>query len=283
MGVRMLADPLRPASWSTPASWRVVAARRETHDVVTLALTPPRAFSFRPGQFNMLYVPGVGEVPISISGDPAAGGPILHTIRDVGLVTRALCALGPGDELGVRGPFGTSWPLAAAAGGDLVIIAGGIGLPPLRPALYAALAHRGDYRRIVLLYGARTPDDLLFTSELAGWRDRFDMAVEVTVDAGTQGWQGDVGVVPDLIGQVRFDPATATAFMVGPEIMMRFAMRALSAAGVAEDRVFLSMERTMQCAVGMCGHCQLGPFLICRDGPVLRYQTMARWLRIREL
>jgi NAD(P)H-flavin reductase len=281
--MRMLADPARPASWSTPASWRVAAARRETDDVVTLELTPPGGFSFRPGQFNMLYVPGVGEVPISISGDPAARGPVLHTIRDVGLVTRALCALAPGDQVGVRGPFGTAWPVAAAAGGDLVIVAGGIGLPPLRPALYQALAHRGDYRRILLLYGARTPGDLLFTRELAGWRGRFDVAVEVTVDAATPGWRGDVGVVPELIGQARFDPASTTVFMVGPEIMMRFAVRALSAAGVGGDRVFLSMERTMQCAVGICGHCQLGPFLICRDGPVLCYRTAAPWLRIREL
>ncbi len=283
MGMRMLADPARPASWSTPAGWRVAAARRETHDVVTLELMPPAAFSFRPGQFNMLYVPGVGEVPISISSDPATGGPVQHTIRDVGLVTRALCALAPGDEVGVRGPFGTSWPVAEAVGGDLVIVAGGIGLPPLRPAVYTALARRGDYRRIVLLYGARTPDDLLFTSELADWRGRFEVAVQVTVDAGTPGWHGDVGVVPDLIGQVSFDPATATVFMVGPEIMMRFAVRALSAAGVGGDRVYLSMERTMQCAVGLCGHCQLGPFLICRDGPVLCYRSAAPWLRIREL
>lgn len=281
--MRALADPARAGTWSTPAAWRVAAARRETHDVVTLELEPPEAFSFRPGQFSMLYAPGVGEVPISISGDPASATPVLHTIRDVGPVTRALCRLAPGDPVGVRGPFGTSWPVAAAAGGDLLIVAGGIGLPPLRPALYEALADRGSYRRIVLLYGARAPGDLLFTDELAGWRGRFDLEVEVTVDAGTSGWRGDVGVVPDLIGQARFDPTTATVFMVGPEIMMRFALRALAAAGVAEDRVFMSMERSMQCAVGMCGHCQLGPFLVCRDGPVLGYRALAPWLRIREL
>jgi NAD(P)H-flavin reductase len=281
--MRALADPAQPGTWSTPATWRVATARRETHDVVTLELEPPGTFSYRPGQFNMLYAPGIGEVPISISGDPASPGPVLHTIRDVGAVTRALCALAPGDAVGVRGPFGTAWPVAAAAGGDLVIIAGGIGLPPLRPALYQALADRGAYRRIVLLYGARTPGDLLFASELAAWRGRFDLEVEVTVDAGMPDWRGDVGVVPGLIAQARFDPAAVTAFMVGPEIMMRFAVRALSAAGVGEDRVFLSMERTMQCAVGMCGHCQLGPFLVCRDGPVFCYRAVAPWLRIREL
>jgi len=222
-------------------------------------------------------------VPISISGDPAAGGQVLHTIRDVGMATRALCALEPGDPVGVRGPYGTSWPLEAAEGADVVIIAGGIGLPPVRPAVYHLLAHRDRYQRVVLLYGARTPSDLLFTDELAGWRSRFDVDVQVTVDAAAGGWQGDVGVVPDLIATTRFDPATATAFMVGPEIMMRFTVRALLSAGVPEDRIFLSMERNMQCAAAMCGHCQLGPFLVCRDGPVFCHRSLAPWLRLREV
>jgi NAD(P)H-flavin reductase len=197
-------------------------------------------------------------------------------------VTRALCALRPGEQVGARGPFGTAWPLAEAEGGDLVIIAGGIGLPPLRPAVYQALADRGRYRRVALLYGARTPGDLLFTRELAAWRGRFDLEVEVTVDAASRDWRGDVGVVPDLIARARCDPLATTAFMVGPEIMLRFAVRALLAAGVTGDRVFMSMERNMQCAVGMCGHCQLGPFLLCRDGPVVRYADAAPWLRVRE-
>jgi len=268
-----------------PAPWRVTAARRESADTVTLELEPPAEedFAFRPGQFNMLGAFGVGEVPISISGDPAAGGQVLHTIRDVGMATRALCALEPGDPVGVRGPYGTSWPLEAAEGADVVIIAGGIGLPPVRPAVYHLLAHRDRYQRVVLLYGARTPSDLLFTDELAGWRSRFDVDVQVTVDAAAGGWQGDVGVVPDLIATTRFDPATATAFMVGPEIMMRFTVRALLSAGVPEDRIFLSMERNMQCAAAMCGHCQLGPFLVCRDGPVFCHRSLAPWLRLREV
>ena len=280
-----LAEPAMSAPWTVPAPWRVTAARRESADTVTLELEPPAEedFAFRPGQFNMLGAFGVGEVPISISGDPAAGGPVLHTIRDVGMATRALCALEPGDPVGVRGPYGTSWPLEAAEGADVVIIAGGIGLPPVRPAVYHLLAHRDRYQRVVLLYGARTPSDLLFTDELAGWRSRFDVDVQVTVDAAAGGWQGDVGVVPDLIATTRFDPATATAFMVGPEIMMRFTVRALLAAGVHQERIYLSMERNMQCAVAMCGHCQLGPFLVCRDGPVFGYQALAPWLSIREV
>ena len=222
-------------------------------------------------------------MPISISGDPAAGGPVLHTIRDVGMATHALCTLEPGDLVGVRGPYGSSWPLEEAEGGDVVIIAGGIGLPPVRPAIYHVLAHRDRYRRVELLYGARTPGDLLFTEELADWRGRFDCDVQVTVDAAAGGWRGDVGVVPDLIATARFDPAAATAFMVGPEIMMRFTVRALRSAGVPEDRIFLSMERNMQGAVAMCGHCQLGPFLVCRDGPVFCHRPLAPWLRLREV
>ena len=283
--MRTAADTARPAplSWIEPRQWRVAAADRESADVVTLALTPPEPFRFQPGQFNMLSVPGIGEVPISISGDPAVTGRVLHTIRDVGPVTRALCALGPGQHAGVRGPYGTSWPLSAAEGGDLVIVAGGIGLPPLRPALYQAIGRRDRFGRIVLLYGARTPADLLFARELRSWRSRFGLDVQVTVDSAGRGWHGSVGVVPGLIPRARFDPAAATAFVVGPEVMMRFTVRGLLAAGVPDDRVYLSMERNMQCAAALCGHCQLGPFLVCRDGPVFCYRPLARWLGIREV
>jgi NAD(P)H-flavin reductase len=269
--------------WTQSPPWRVIANRRESHDTVTLELEPPEPFGFQPGQFNMLRVPGIGEVPISISGDPTAAGPVLHTIRDVGAVTHALCSAQPGHPIGVRGPYGTSWPVQAAEGGDVVIVAGGIGLPPLRPAVYHVLAHRESFGRLVLLYGARTPSDLLFTGELAAWRSRFDLTVEVTVDTAGRDWHGTVGVVPDLIGNVGFEPETSVAFTVGPEIMMRFAVRALLTAGVPEDRVFLSMERDMQCATALCGHCQLGPFLVCRDGPVFGYRPLARWLGVREL
>jgi NAD(P)H-flavin reductase len=283
--MHQLSEHAMARPWTESAPWRVTATRRESADTVTLELEPPaeEMFEFRPGQFNMLAAFGTGEVPISISGDPAAGGPVLHTIRDVGMATHALCALKPGDLVGARGPYGTWWPLEEAEGADVMIIAGGIGLPPVRPAVYHLLAHRDRYQRVVLLYGARTPADLLFTDELVDWRSRFDLDVQVTVDTAAGGWRGDVGVVPDLIATTRFDPATVTAFMVGPEIMMRFTVRALRSAGVPDDRIFLSMERNMQCAVAMCGHCQLGPFLVCRDGPVFCHGQLARWLRLREV
>jgi NAD(P)H-flavin reductase len=278
------ADVAAGRPWTEARPWRVITNRPETADTVTLSLVPPEPYGYLPGQFNMLGVPGIGEVPISVSGDaPAAGHVIQHTIRAVGAVTRALCAAGPGETVTVRGPYGTYWPLQAAEGRDVVIVAGGIGLPPLRTAIRQVLAHRERYGRVALLYGARTPSDLLFPLELAEWRSRLDVAVEVTVDTAGRDWRGNVGVVPDLISRVAFDPARTTAFTVGPEIMMRFTVQALLAAGVPADRVFLSTERSMQCATGLCGHCQLGPFLICRDGPVFCYQPLARWLEVREL
>jgi NAD(P)H-flavin reductase len=285
--MRTAADAARgrvsAAPWIETQPWRVTGFAQDSPDVATLELAPTTPFRFLPGQFNMLYVPGIGEAPISISGDPARTGGITHTVRDVGPVTRALCALRPGDTVGVRGPYGTHWPLAAAEGGDLIVVAGGIGLPPLRPALYQALAQRHRFGRIALCYGARTPGDLLYTGELAGWGARPDLDVDVTVDTADRQWHGNVGVVPALIPGARFDPASSTAFVVGPEIMMRFSVRALLAAGVAADRVYLSMERSMQCAVALCGHCQLGPFLVCRDGPVASWAQVSRWLGVREL
>ena len=276
--------PATPAGdWIEPQPWLVTSHRVEAPDVVTLGFTPPAPFRFQPGQFNMVSLPGIGEVPISISSDPAAGTRVLHTIRNVGLVTKALCGLRAGQRAGVRGPYGTSWPVAEAAGGDLVIVAGGIGLPPLRPAMYQALHDRDRFGRVTLLYGARTPADLLFSGELDAWRDSSGVDLRVTVDAAGRDWTGSVGVVPALIPEAGLIPESTTAFVVGPEVMMRFTVRALLTAGVAARRIYLSMERNMQCAVALCGHCQFGPFLVCRDGPVFRYSDVARWLTIREL
>jgi NAD(P)H-flavin reductase len=257
---------------------------QETADTWTLGLEPLGAsLAPAPGQFDMLWRFGVGEVPISTSGLAPAGGALTHTIRAVGPVTRALCAADPGEVLGVRGPFGTAWPLEAARGGDLVVVAGGIGLAPVRPAVLHALAHREDYGAVCLLVGARTPDDLLYREELETWRARLDVDVDVTVDTAPADWRGRVGLVTRLIPAAAFDPARATAFVVGPELMMRFTVAALLERGMAPDRVFVSMERNMRCGVGHCGHCQLGPVLICRDGPVFPYPEVERLMAVREL
>lgn len=260
--------------------------RRETHDIYSLELQPPDGsgrFTFAPGQFNMLYLFGQGDVAISISGDPARTDTIVHTIRAVGPVTNGLARLKRGDAIGIRGPFGLGWPLDAVKGSDVVIVAGGVGLAPLRPALFHLLSHRSDFRRISVLYGTRTPQDLLFARQLEQWRGRFDLHVEVTVDTTSAGWNGDVGVVTTLISRAQFDPARAFGFICGPEVMMRFTLRALMARGLTADRLFLSMERNMKCAVGFCGHCQLGPTFVCKDGPVFRSDRLASWFGVREL
>jgi len=273
-------DPMRPAPF------RVRHVARETGDTFTLGLSPAdesTALAFAPGQFNMLYVFGVGEVPISISGDPARPDQLVHTIRAVGAVSRALQRLEKGDYVGVRGPFGTPWPVEQAHGHDLVIVAGGIGLAPLRPALYHVLGHRGMYGRVVLLYGARTPRDILYPKELSLWRGRFDLEVEVTVDRATADWQGSVGVVTKLIERAPFDPGATMAFICGPEVMIRFSAMGLERRGVPLASIAVSMERNMKCAVGLCGHCQFGPVFVCQDGPVFAYDRILPFFGLREV
>lgn len=262
--------------------WRVRRIIPETADTFTLQLQPfdkPSHVNFKPGQFNMLYVFGVGEIPISISGDPATPGTLLHTTRVVGAVTRAMRQLKPGALIGVRGPFGTSWPVDESEGADIVIVAGGIGLAPLRPALYRILARRDLYGRVVLLYGARTPADILYRRELEQWRARFDLEVYATVDRAMSGWRGNVGVVTTLIPRAPFDPSSAVAFVCGPEVMMRFTVDELLKRGVQPASIYLSLERNMKCGTGLCGHCQLGPVFVCKDGPVLPYNKLADWLQ----
>jgi anaerobic sulfite reductase subunit B len=271
------------AAVEPPAPFRVAGRKRETHDTWTLRLEPhsgerPAAL---PGQFTMLYAFGVGEVPISLSGD--VRGPLVHTVRAVGAVTTAICNARLGASLGVRGPFGNTWPTGEAAGGDLLVVAGGIGLAPLRPVLYDVFRQREAYQEVALLYGSRTPSDLLFVRELERWRGRFDLQVDVTVDSAEAGWRGRVGVAAKLIATARFEPSTTTVFLCGPEIMMRFTALDLIDRGVRPDRIHLSMERNMRCGVGHCGHCQLGPTLICRDGPVYRYSDMRALMEVREL
>lgn len=272
-------------STMTPTPFTVTARSQETPDTWTLELAPadgaPTAFA--PGQFNMLYAFGKGESAISISGDPDGGGPLVHTIRAVGLTTEAICRAQPGDVLGVRGPFGNSWPVEQARGGDVVVVAGGLGLAPLRPAIRALFRHRARYERVAVLYGGRSPDLLLYREEIDAWRARGDVEVKVTVDAAGRDWNGSVGVVPRLIGLAGFEPTRATALVCGPELMMRFSVDALLERGVPADRIHLSMERNMQCGIGHCGHCQLGPTLVCRDGPVYSYDALRPWLSVREL
>ncbi len=274
------ADPM------APHIGRVHAVRQDVSDVFTLDIEPEDtgapATPFAPGQFNMLSIFGVGEVPISFSGDAAEQNRLVHTIRAVGPVSTALTQLQPGDALGLRGPFGVGWPMAEALGQDVVIVAGGLGLAPLRPALYGLLAQRERYGRIALLYGTRSPEQILFRDELDAWRKRLDIEVEVTVDHAGLDWHGHVGVVTTLISRASFDPMHTIALVCGPEVMMRFSIDALRHGEVADDTIYLSMERNMKCAIGFCGHCQFGPVFVCKDGPVFRYDRLRDLLRLKE-
>ncbi len=279
--------PSRPGPF-TPTVFHVVRRDQEAPDVVTLALQPGpgQLFEFAPGQFNMLTAFGVGEVPISISSSPGRG-PLLHTVREVGAVTRALCRAPLGSPIGVRGPFGTDWGMDDFAQADAVIVAGGIGLAPLRGAVEALLERVGlpaGPRKVVVLVGARTPDQLIFRADLEAW-NAAGAEVAMTVDVGTEGWKGNVGVVTHLVQGAGFDAARTMALVCGPEIMMRFAIQALIERGVLPTsiRLRISLERNMQCGSGICGHCQLGPYILCRGGPVVTYPAASRLLSEAEL
>lgn len=269
-----------------PTPYRVIRYQRETADTFTLTLAPEsggEALRFAPGQFNMLYAFPTGDVPISVSGAAAERDVLVHTIRAVGPVTRALSTLRRDDTVLVRGPFGTPWPVEKAHEHDVVIVAGGIGLAPLRPVLYHLLAERERYRRVCLVYGARTPSDVLYPKQLAAWQKRKDLQVEVTVDRGDPSWHGDVGVVTQLLDRLSFAPERTVAMVCGPEVMMHYARLGLSKRGVDNRNIYLSMERNMKCGVGSCGHCQLGPFFLCKDGPVLDYEQLAPVFSVKEL
>jgi NAD(P)H-flavin reductase len=276
-----------PSAIVQPMVPQIAHVRRRRHDApdawtLELEMASDAHFDYAPGQFNMLTAFGVGEAAISMSGDPAAG-PLIHTIRAVGPVSRALTQLGPGDPIGVRGPFGVGWPMQQAAGKDVVLVAGGLGLAPLRPAIYRLLGERESFGKVTLLFGARRPEDILFRPEVEHWRARFDIDVGVTVDHAGADWRGHVGVVTTLISRLEIDAAQTLAMVCGPEVMMRFVALALTDRGVAESDIYLSMERNMKCAIGHCGHCQLGPTFICRDGPVFTFERLKRLMTIKEL
>ena len=278
--------PTNAPNVMTPRPYAVQRVRQETADTFTVELestTGNGRLAFAPGQFNMLYLFGAGEIPISISGDPTRIGPLVHTTRNVGAVTKAMQNLRAGDMLGVRGPFGSAWPVEAAWDHDVVIVAGGIGLAPLRSALYALLSKRERYGKIVLLYGTRSPEDILYRRELEKWRAQFDLEVFVTVDRAMNDWRGNVGVVTSLISRAPFNPQETVAFVCGPEVMMRFTVMELQRRGVRSPDIHISMERNMKCATGHCGHCQLGPFLVCRDGPVFSFDRLEAFFGKREV
>jgi NAD(P)H-flavin reductase len=272
---RLASDPYLPE----PAVVRRIEA--EVPDTATyhLELRDPlkqQAYRFLAGQFNMIYVPGIGEVPISISSAPHERGEIAHTIRSVGVVTRVIEKLQPGDVVGLRGPYGANWPIELTRGHDIVLVVGGLGLAPVRPVIRTLLARRSEFGRIALLYGARRPPDLLYSREYDAWRQQ-GLDVQTTVDRAETDWHGNVGVVPALLDRIDLDPRQTLLFTCGPEIMMRFVIIEAIHRGLTPDQIYLSIELNMQCAVGLCGRCQLGPWFVCKDGPVFAYSKVARF------
>lgn len=285
--------------WPSPSSiqranpWHTETVRiddivQEAEGIATYRLsvavpTNDQDYRFVPGQFNMLYLPGVGESAISMSGDPEEGSSWIHTVRVAGNVTRTLAGLTVGETLGLRGPFGTGWPVDELAGQDVVVVAGGLGLAPLRPLLYYFMNHREQFGSIQVICGARTPDGLLFQSEYSDWRQR-GLDIQLTVDRSTPDWTGQIGVVTLLIDRMNLARPEATSLLTcGPEVMMKYAAISAMKRGIPAEKIWVSLERNMQCAVGLCGHCQLGPEFICKDGPVLRYDRVGQFLFVERL
>lgn len=270
----------------TPRPSVIVDIHHEARGIstYTLELKDPHlrdSFRFEPGQFNMLYLPGIGESPISISSDPADPTRLGHTIRVVGNVTQAVARLRAGSIIGLRGPYGSSWPVDRAVGHDVLVVAGGIGLAPLRSAIYHFVRHRSAYGRIQILIGARVPEDLLYIGEYDKWREH-EIEVVETVDRADEEWKGRVGVVPMLFYALRPDPKRTVVFTCGPEIMMRFVIFESMARRVPKDRIFVSIERNMKCGVAMCGRCQYGPLFLCKDGPVLSFDRLEPFFSVEE-
>ncbi len=270
-----------------PAWAEVVRITPEAEGVSTFAfrfidLNIQKRYRWEPGQFNMLYVPGYGEAAISMSSDmESADGLVIHTIRHAGSVTRATSRLKVGDVVGLRGPFGSAWPLKAIEGMDVAIACGGIGLPPLRGAIQSIVRERTRYGKVILLYGARTPKDLIYPTEYETWQNA-GIDVQATVDRGDETWNGRVGVVPMMFYNVRLDPRKSAVLGCGPEIMMRFVIYEALARRIPTEHIFLSLERNMKCGQGACGHCQMGPYFICKDGPVFPFSRLEPYINVEE-
>ncbi|MEM9589700.1 MAG: FAD/NAD(P)-binding protein [Planctomycetota bacterium] len=282
--------PSRVGQGDNPWRQRPVVLSRvghETADVATYRFVhaggEPAPFQGRPGQFNMLYVPGVGEAAISISGDTTDQSQAVHTIRHVGNVTGSIAQLDVGDSIGLRGPFGSGWPIDPCVGDDIILVAGGIGLAPLRPVVYELIRRRNAFGRITVLIGSRTPQDLLYPSEYASW-SQADINVEATVDRAESDWAGDIGVVTLLLDRLELNrPLETTLMTCGPEVMMAYAIQAALQRGLSRSKLWMSMERHMNCAIGNCGHCQYGPHFVCTQGPVMRYDRVETLLKVDAL
>lgn len=269
-----------------PLIYRVTEVEHENRNITTLNMEPDGNEAIeplRPGQFSMIYAFGVGEIPISVSSILKKRPQIIHTVQNVGEVSKNICKANVGDVFGIRGPFGPPWPTEMAKGKDIIIMSGGLGIAPLRPLIEQIIQERGQYRNVNVLYGTRNTKTILFYTDIISWQADPDINFQITVDYSYQNWRGNVGVVTSLVDKARSDPENTIAFVCGPEVMMRFGVKALLDKGIAEDSIYLSMERNMKCGFGHCGHCQYGPYFVCKDGPVFQYPQIKRYLKLKEI
>ncbi len=243
----------------------------ESPTIKTLVLRPDRPIPFRTGQFIEMTVPGVGEAPFTPSSSPQVADRMDVTIMRAGRVTSVVHELRPGAIVGLRGPYGVGYPIDEYAGKDILILGGGVGLAPLRSLLYALFAEPDRFQRIVLCYGARTPADVIYKKQLDEWRGMKQVELHQSVDRASDGWKYTEGVVTVLVDKVKIDPAKSIAVVCGPPVMMKFATLKLLDVGFTDEQIYLSMEKNMSCGVGKCGHCRLGPYYVCKDGPVFTY------------
>jgi NAD(P)H-flavin reductase len=257
---------------------RIIARRAETSGIYTFSmrfLEPDvgRTYRFKAGQFNMLYAFGVGEVAISIVSDPAEPEILEHTIRIAGRVTGVTAGWKVGDVVGVRGPYGNGWPVAEARGRDVVVITGGLGCAPVVGLINYIFRRRDEYGELHILHGVKTPNDLLYRERFDEWRRAPRTKVYLTADQPDKSWHYKIGVVTELFDELTA-PSSSIVMMCGPEVMMQFAAHSLLRKGIPDHAIYLSMERRMECAVGLCGHCQYREHFVCKDGPVFSYQTV---------
>lgn len=268
----------------TPEIYDVIDIFDELPGVSTLSVqsrTSEGDHSFLPGQFYMLYVFGVGEVPISVSGKPLIRDSLTFTVMEVGKVTAGICALSKGEQIGLRGPFGSPWPLQQCRAKHVLVLAGGLGLAPLRPLLYQLMEDPSSFRSSTLLYGARQPETIPFKNEIQEWQSHPHLNTRITVDIASEEWNHSVGFVTDLLDASY--PKDTIALICGPEAMMRYSCYKLLDAGLSPQDIYVSMERNMKCALGMCGRCQFGHYFVCKDGPVLPFSRLENLLKIPEI
>ncbi|NIO71609.1 MAG: oxidoreductase [Anaerolineae bacterium] len=251
-----------------------IESLNENTKLFTLYLKDGRDLGHRAGQFVEVSVFGIGEAPISVTSSPTRNGTFELCIREVGDVTRALHRLKPGSKVGIRGPFGNGFPVEKMRGKDLLFAPGGIGLPPLRSVINQVLDERESFGRVIILYGARNPSELLFKDELAQWEARDDVEFHVTVDRGDENWTGNVGVITTLFPKITVNPRNTVALTVGPPVMYRFVLIELLSKGIQDGNIFLSLERRMKCGLGKCGHCQINNVYVCQKGPVFSYAQL---------